>query len=100
LRLPAVANRYIWTYADTIGVIAHIQHYCSVNQWIVDLDNVNKYLKAIKSNMSMQELMTMDSSSGLSCSNSLANVVPALRNTQSIGGTALNPISTIRQELY
>jgi len=85
LNLPAVANNYIWTYADVIGPIAHLQHYCSVNQWIVDLDNANKYLKAIKSNMSMQELMTMDPSSGMSCSNSLANVVPALRNGGSIG---------------
>src|SRR5580698_9155983 len=29
LQLPAVANNYIWVYADTIGCIAHIQHYCS-----------------------------------------------------------------------
>jgi hypothetical protein len=100
VNLPAVANNYIWVYADTIGAIAHIQHYCTNNQWIVDLDNANKFLKATKCNMSLTDMLTMDKSNGLSVSNTLANVVPALRNTQSIGGTANNPIPAPSDKNY
>lgn len=87
LNLPAVANRYIWYPADVIAPLGHIQHYCSTNQYIVDLDNANKYMKAIKKEISLKELMTMDSINGLSTSNSLANAVPALRHAGSIGAS-------------
>lgn len=86
LNLPAVAGKYIWYYTDVIAPVGHIQHYCQTNQYIVDIDNANKYMKAIKKDIPLKELMTMDPINGLSISNSPANVVPALRNGNSIGG--------------
>jgi hypothetical protein len=91
VKLPAVANKYIWTYANTIGCIGHIQHYCNNNQWIVDLDNANNYLCAIKGEMSQEDLQSLDATNGLRISNSLRNAVPALRTNASIGGIGIAP---------
>jgi hypothetical protein len=85
LNLPAVANNYIWYYTDVIAPLGHLQHYCQTNQYIVDIDNANKYLKAIKKDIPLKELMTLDPINGISTSNTLANVVPALRHSGSIG---------------
>ena len=77
------AGNYIWTYEDVgSGSIAHIQHYCASNQWIVDLDNAQNYLKVVyKKETALQDFLSNDELTGIYASNSLNNVIPALRNT-------------------
>jgi hypothetical protein len=81
--IPApTAGSYTWTYADTITEISHIQFYAGSNQWIADIDNLQNYIKIVaKKETSFNEFMTLDPLNRLYASNSLANAVPALRNS-------------------
>lgn len=80
--LPLVANRYIWTHQQELKECQHLQLYSSSNQFIVDADNLSNYIDIVgKAETSMQNFLTNDSSvGGLYPSNSVVNVVPALRN--------------------
>lgn len=100
LNLPAVANRYIWWYADVIGCLGQLQHYCNTNQYQVNIDNVNKYMKAIKKEMSLSEFLTMDPTNGIYPSNTLANAVPALRHSASIGADPAPSFSNYIESAY
>lgn len=85
-------NNYIWTYADVIGEISHIQLYGTNNMFIADLDNLNKYSKfVIQREMSLKEYLTNDPMNKFCQSNSLANVVPALRCGNSLVAAETGP---------
>lgn len=94
ISLPAVAANYTWIYADVFAsCISHIQHYCSNNGYIVDIDNLQNYMKIVdKKETALQEMQTTDSTYGLYPSNSLVNAVPALRNGYA---QATTPITTV-----
>ncbi len=90
LNLPGVALNYIWYAADTVAEITHIQLYGASNQFIADLDNLNVFMKiATKRETSIEEYLSYDEMNRLYPSNSLNNVVPALRVLS--GSTAVQP---------
>ena len=83
VNLPSAgALNYIWYAQQALKEISHIQFYSSSNQWIVDLDNVQNYLDIVlKKELARDEFLSEDPMVGISGSNSLVNVIPALRNT-------------------
>ena len=89
--LPA-GVAYVWYALQALKEISHIQFYSGSNMWIVDLDNLQNYLDiVIKKELEADEFLSLDSLTGLSNSNSLVNVIPALRNTtQSTTATVAN----------
>ena len=92
----AGATQYTWTPQDTLSEISQIQFYAGSNMLMVDVDNLQNYLNIVlKKETSNDEFQTMDAINRLYPSNSLVNVVPALRNSNdtsatSVGGPA-NP---------
>lgn len=82
LGAPVTGAQYIWKYDDTLAEIAHIQFYGANNQWICDLDNLNNYVKIIKREIPFDEYKTLDPLNKLHASNSVRNVVPALRSSE------------------
>lgn len=86
LTLPANATNAIWLHEDVLGPIGQIQYYPNNSNLIVDLDNANKYMKALKCEMSQEELERMDPMCGLHISNTLRNAIPALRCAVNTGG--------------
>lgn len=92
VQLPApTTGHYIWTYEDTIGEIQHIQFYGSNNQFICDIDNFQNYYKVVvKRETGQKEFLTNDALNGVYPSNSLNNVVPALRSAN--GRASATPV--------
>ncbi len=87
LNLTAVASRYIWLYEDVLAPLVHLQKYANTNDYIVDLDNANKYMKATKCEFDLEDYRTLDPINSLYPNNSLTNVVPAVRHSGSINAT-------------
>jgi hypothetical protein len=76
------ANTYTWYALQALREISHIQYYSSNNQWCVDIDQLQNYLDiTLKKELSQDEFLSLDPMTGVSQSNSVVNVVPALRNT-------------------
>ncbi|HRP37293.1 MAG TPA: hypothetical protein PLS50_05795, partial [Candidatus Dojkabacteria bacterium] len=89
--LPAGAA-YVWYALQALKEISHIQFYSGSNMWIADIDNLQNYLDIlIKKELERDEFLTLDSLVGVSNSNSVINVIPALRNsTVDTAGTVPN----------
>lgn len=83
VNIPAgTAPSYIWYAQNALKEISHIQFYAGSNMWIVDLDNLQNYLDiTLKKELSQDEFLSESGLTGISKSNSLANVIPALRNS-------------------
>lgn len=79
--IPASTNGlYTWTYRDKLCEIGQIQLYGASPQYVADIDNLQNYLDIVeKKETSIDEFMTLDPLNVLYPSNSLNNVVPALR---------------------
>lgn len=89
VQLPLVALNYIWTFADTLSEIAHIQFYPGSNNYLVDIDNLQNYQKIVmKKECSIADFTSLDQLNRFVPSNSLVNVVPALRNGRGAAGAA------------
>ena len=90
--LPASAA-YTW-YAQCMQEISHIQWYTGANSFICDIDNLQNYMDIIlKKEMEAEEFLSLDRPlNGVGKSNSVVNVVPALRNsTMTTNNPANNP---------
>lgn len=83
VNIPAgAAGSYIWYAQNALKEISHIQFYSGSNMWIVDLDNLQNYLDiTLKKELSQDEFLSESGLTGISKSNSLVNIVPALRNS-------------------
>ncbi len=98
LNLPAAAA-YIWYHRQALPGVSHIQYYANNSMYIVDLDNVSNYCDImIKKETSREDFLSMDPLlNGVGQSNSVVNVVPALRNSNTTVGNlpnlAANPSS-------
>ncbi len=76
-----LANTYTWCHSQAISSISHIQLYSGSGMWIADIDNLQNYLDiTLKKELSQNEFLSLDNLTGVSQSNSVVNVVPALRN--------------------
>lgn len=85
------ANNYIWTFEDTWSAISHIQLYGQSGQYMVDLDNVQNYMKLVtKKETSLHEYLTNNPDQRLYPANGLINAVPSLR----VGPLAQSPFSS------
>ena len=79
--LPAVPNNYIWYSQNSLAEISHLQWFPSNGQFIVDLDNLQNYLDIVlKKEQSREDFLSNSELIGSYASNSVANVIPALRN--------------------
>lgn len=91
LVIPRQAGNYIWYYKDipTFGCLYGMQYYDQLSNAPVNIMNLQNYFKLItKKEMSLDEYLENADLFGLQRSNSLVNVVPALR-AASAGVTAL-----------
>ena len=82
--IPAsvATNTYTWYANQALSAISHIQFYAGSNQYIADIDNLQNYLDiVIKKETESDEFLSLDPLTGVSQSNSVVNVVPALRNS-------------------
>lgn len=101
LSLPATAARHNWIFRDIpFREFQHIQLYASNQNYLVDLDNVQNYMKIMaKKEVSLSDYKSMDPLYGIAPSNTVNNAVPALRhNNATIAGVPtpsanLNPSS-------
>jgi len=94
ITIPAVAANYIWTWENTWSAISHIQHYAQGNQLIVDVDNLQNYMKIVlPKEMSLREFLTLDPQNRFYPNNSLVNVVPALRYSATAGTPAPSSVN-------
>ncbi len=99
VNLPAgAAGTYTWLHQQALKEISHIQFYSGSNMWIIDLDNLQNYLDiTLKKELAQDEFLSLDPMTGVSQSNSLNNVIPALRNSNvavaNVANLAANPSS-------
>ena len=86
----SVANSYTWYALQALREISHIQFYSGSNMWIVDIDNLQNYLDIVlKKELESDEFLSLDPMTGLTQSNSVVNVIPALRNANYNGNNTL-----------
>ncbi len=97
LLAPTVGTNYIWTYDDIpFREFQHIQLYCASNAFLMDLDQVQNYMKIIaKKETCMDEYLSQDFRTNLYQSNNLVNAVPALRHNSdnAVSSAVPNPSS-------
>ena len=92
--LPAVTGRYIWYARQALKEISHIQWYAGSNMYIVDVDNLQNYLDIImQKELEAEEFMSLSELSGISISNSLVTMAPALRNSNTTTMNTPNLVS-------
>ncbi len=78
--LPKSTGNYIWTYQDVWSVLSHIQFYGAQGVFLVDLDNLQNYMKIVmKKEVGLNEFKTNDPMNLFYQSNTVKNAVPALR---------------------
>jgi len=80
------AGQFIWNYDDVMyGLISQIQHYANTNKYIVDLNQLQNYLKVImKKEVAFTDFLSNDSIAGFYPNNSLVSAVPAIRHDGSV----------------
>ncbi len=98
VNLPANTTNFIWRCLQPLAEISHIQFYSGSNMWMVDIDNLQNYLSILlKREQSREDFLSNSSETGIYQSNSVVNVVPALRNstvlTANTANGAANPSS-------
>lgn len=83
VNIPAgLAGTYTWTHAQALKEISHIQLYGGNGQFICDCDNLQNYLDIVlKKELAQDDFLSLDPMTGVSRSNSVVNVIPALRNS-------------------
>lgn len=94
LNIPINVNgTYTWYALNALTMISHLQFYAGANMFIVDLDNLQNYLDIIiKKELSQDEFLSNDRGLvGVGHSNSVANIVPALRNSNYTNANTTNP---------
>ncbi len=103
--LPGVQDRYIWLHEQMFREISQIQYYAGSSMYIVDIPNLQNYADiVIKAEVPEDEWYSMDTVlDGAGLSNSVVNVVPALRNSNNLvinnpNGLGINPSSVNYRE--
>ncbi len=88
---PALGGvSYIWYALNALREISHIQFYAGSSMWMVDIDNLQNYLDILlKKEMDRDEFLSMTSETGVNASNSVVNVIPALRNANNLTTNAV-----------
>lgn len=94
----AAGNPYTWIYQQCLSAISQIQHYAGSGQMIADINNLQNYLDiVVKKETLASDFLSLDPSVGTYANNSLANMVPALRNATILNtnpaGAGANPSS-------
>jgi hypothetical protein len=91
--LPANGS-YIWYHRQALREISHIQWYAGNSMYIVDIDQLQNYIDiTIKRETDRDEFLSLDPVlNGVGPSNSVVNVIPALRNANNtVGNTQPYP---------
>ncbi len=85
----ATATNYLWYALNALKEISHIQYYAGSSMYIVDIDNLQNYLDVLlKKELSSDEFESLDPMTGVSVNNSVINVVPAYRNSNTTAAPA------------
>ena len=92
----AAGNPFTWVYQQCLSAVSQIQHYAGSGQMIADINNLQNYLDiVVKKETLSGDYLSFDPTTGTYANNSLANMVPALRNATILNtnpaGAAANP---------
>jgi hypothetical protein len=87
--VAGAAGQYIWLRRDCwSSIFQHIQHYVDTNDYIVDIDNIPKYMQIVsKAETSLEDFKHSEERDGFSASKTLRTAVPAIGACSA----ALNP---------